>query len=225
LQSAELLKDRALLFVVQHRWKEAAADLSKAAELDPSNNLYRFLLAPLQVQIGDTDGYRLNCAQLLARFGDTADPINAERVAKPCLILPDAGVDLDAVGKLAEISVSKGKNHPFFAYFMVTKALAELRQGHFASAIDWMQQFLAGAAKVPPQNTLDRNLTASAHLIMAMAEHHLKREKEARASLASGSDLIDPEPGINGTWNDWLVAQALLKEARALIEGQTTTAK
>jgi len=45
-------------------------------------------------------------------FGETMNPEIAERTAMVCLILPSSGVDLEVVGKLAELARVRAKKHP-----------------------------------------------------------------------------------------------------------------
>jgi eukaryotic-like serine/threonine-protein kinase len=222
-QRAEALAARANIRAQNGRWREAAADYASLIELEPTDHLSYHLLAPLLVQSGDLEGYRRLCARLLARCGSTNDPFVAERMAKACLILPGSGVDLAAVGQLAETAVTVGKNDPSLPFFQFVKGFAEYRQDHFASAIEWEQKAFA----TPRVDFRD----AEAWMVLAMAYDQLKRTDEAHNALAKGIEIINrhvpkPESGYIGRdWNDWLIAQALMKEAKELIEGLPTTAQ
>jgi len=96
------------------------------------------------------------------------------------------------------------------------KGLAEYRQGHFASAAEWLR-------KVDGQ-TGDMYRTVQAHMALAMAQHQLKQTEEARVTLAKGLEIADthfPKPGkasLDEQWHDWIIAHTLMREARALIE-------
>ena len=63
------------------------------------------------------------------------------------------------------------------------------------------------------------------YMVLAMAHHQLKQTVEARAALASGVALAEAklprlENGDLGElWIDWLIGQALMKEAQALLGG------
>ena len=65
-------------------------------------------------------------------------------------------------------------------------------------------------------------------MLLAMSYYQLRRLDEARATLASGLEIADkklrkPESGDRGTyWADSIFAQVLVREARALIEGDGT---
>jgi hypothetical protein len=74
-------------------------------------------------------------------------------------------------------------------------------------------------------------------MVLAMADWQLKRTLEAQEALARGLEIArgvgidgDALPPLNHDWKDWIVlhfllreakAHALMKEARALIEGRT----
>jgi hypothetical protein len=57
-----------------------------------------------------------------------------------------------------------------------------------------------------------------------MAQWQLSHAEEARVALAKGAEIIAAQmPKLEGgdlgdSWNDWIIAHALLKEAKALIE-------
>jgi tetratricopeptide (TPR) repeat protein len=224
-QSSGVLQARANFFARQARWKEAAADLSRALELSPDNHEVWHTLAPVLVQEGRLDLYREHCRKSLERFGNTTDPTTAERIAKDCLILPDSGADLVTVAKMTHTALT-GKNYPWDrAWCRMLKGWADYRQGDFTSAAEWERKVLTPLTHDEPA----RNVEAC--LVQAMAYHQLNQPAKARAALAQGSQWAKPtlqkleDGGLGHDWGDWIIAQALLREARALIEGQPVTAR
>jgi serine/threonine protein kinase len=217
-----LLEGRVHFLVRRGRWKEAAADCSQLIEFQPDNHLYYHELAPLLVQSGDLEGYRRLCARIVAHFAGTNDPMVCERMAKACLILPSSEIDLAAAGKLAQTAVSTGTTSLYFPFYEFAKGLAEYRTGNFASAVEWMPKVLASSLPV-------RDVEAK--LVLAMAQQRLNRAEDARAALAEATaDMETQMPKLNGrdleeSWNDWIVARALMKEAKALIEGPNSITK
>jgi hypothetical protein len=142
-------------------------------------------------------------------------------MAKDCLILPSSGADWEAVSKLAETAVTAGKNQSEFPYFQCTKALAEYRTGHFAEAVGWAQKSIDN-----PSYPADANRFVDAYIVLAMAQYQMTQKNEARMTLAKGmgkaDELTKLESGDIGTgWRDWIIAHALMKEANALIQGET----
>jgi serine/threonine protein kinase/tetratricopeptide (TPR) repeat protein len=215
-QSAGPLSARGNLRARMGRWKEAAADFSKVVEFEPGNHEACHYLAPLLVQSGDLEGYRRHCARVVARFGGTNDPVIAERMAKDCLLLPKPGADLATESNWADTAVTVGTNHQYLAFFQFAKGLAEYRQGHFAGAIQWTEKVLAKTGRVPFRDV-------QACMVLAMAQYRSKQIDRARATFAKGVEIAETKlPRLDSgdlgyDWLDWIVAHALLREAKALI--------
>jgi serine/threonine protein kinase len=207
---------RADLFARRGRWKEAARDAAKVVEYHPESHESYHMLAPLLVASGDLEGYQQLCRRIVARFGETSALAVADRMAKDCLILPSAGVDLKPVAVMAEVAVSKGASTPPAPFYQCCKALAEYRQGHFDGAAHWAEL----AAKNPfPYSQ------AEAEAILAMSQYQLKQVEKARIALAKGDTVVAeqlPKLGshdLGYDWRDWIIVHALLTEAKGLIEG------
>jgi tetratricopeptide (TPR) repeat protein len=215
-----LLRIRGTLCAQFAQWALAAGDLTKAIALNPDENLNWYQLAPLLLETGDTDGYRKHCHAMLARFGTTNDPPIAGRTAKVCLLLPLDGADLAAAAKSAEIAVTLGKDDPSAADYQFAKGLAEYRQANFAQAVEWTQQALRQAGT-------DYSRDIQAYSVRSMALHRLNRAGEARealskATILAGAILPRLDSGDLGPdWHEWIIAQTLLREAKALIEGSS----
>jgi eukaryotic-like serine/threonine-protein kinase len=232
-ENSNTLMMRGALFASHTRWKEAAADLSRALELSPENHLIWHNLAVVLVQESRLELYREHCAKSIERFGNTADALTAERIAKDCMILPASGVDLDRVARMTQTAL-RGTNYPSgqgwsHAWCQLTKGLADYRQGHFASAVDWAEKGLRADQEGDVGGYRECNVEA--YTVQAMAYHQLNQPDKARAALAKGSELATTklakiEDGdLGGGWQDVIIAQVLLREAKALIEGQPVAAK
>jgi len=102
--------------------------------------------------------------------------------------------------------------------------LAEYRQGRFASTVEWMQRVVTNAGEV-----LERDVEAYA--VLAMAYYQLKQIAEARATFAKGLEIVDTKmPKLDSgdlgeSWIDWIIAHALVREAKALIHSTPATPK
>ena len=219
----ELLQSAAIAHARAGQWTNAVADFSRLIELEPTNHSFYHSLAPLLVQSADLDGYRRHCARILARFGGTSDPVIADRMAKDCLILSSSGVGLGAVGQLAETAVSLGTTNDYLAYFEGTKGWAEYRQGHFTEAERWLRKAIDNKSSPNATRYLED------YMVLAMTKYQMNQIEEARTALAKGLEIEEKElPHVDGgdlgdNWLDWIIAHALLKEARALIEGSSKT--
>ena len=60
---------------------------------------------------------------------------------------------------------------------------------------------------------------------MVLAQYQLKQQEEARTTLAKGLELANmrfPKAGkgnLDDQWHDWIYANALMGEAKTLIQG------
>jgi len=218
LGMAYLLQARGVLCAQFAQWTLAAGDLTNATTLDPDEHGNWYKLAPLLLAIGDAGGYRKHCHAMLARFGAANAPSIAERTAKACLLLQPDGADLAAATKLAETAVTLGKDDSWAAYYAFAKGLAEYRQANFAQAVEWTRKALS-------QPGTDYNRDVQAYSVLAMALHRLNQASEAREASSTATELAGAklprlESGDLGpAWYDWIMAQTLLREAKALIEG------
>ena len=219
-ENAGMLRSRGLFRARHGQWKEAAADLTQAAKLNPEEHRNWYQLAPLLIETGDLEGYRKHRAAMLARFDGTNDPPIAERTAKAFLLLPAVGADLVAASTLANWAADAGQDHAWLAYFQFGKGLAQYRQGRFAEAAAWTKKALTNPG------VYDRD--AQAYAVLAMAHDHLGQTNEAKAALAKASEITETKlPKLNGAspganFNDWLIAHILTREAKGLIEGGAT---
>jgi serine/threonine protein kinase/Flp pilus assembly protein TadD len=199
-------------------WQQAIAVLSKTFK--PGTRSYCQHLAALLVASGKLEDYRLLCREILVTFKGTRDVAAADQMAKACLLLPDSGADLSAAGELAETAVTAGTNHPYLYYFQATKALAEYRQGHFSSALDW-------SGRVLEQPNRNPELDEHAYAVLAMAHDRLGQSNEARSAFLKGLQIWDSQMphldsghiGSGGLWVDWISARALFREARQVVNG------
>jgi tetratricopeptide (TPR) repeat protein len=209
------------LLMQQGHFAEGAADYARVIELRPDDVEAWDYRAIALFASGQLEAYRDVCHQSLQRFAKTTNPFAADRIAVAYLILPASGPDLETAAKLGETAVSAGSNHQFSIWFRLCKGLAEYRQGRYDGAVDWMQQVLEHAGPIPERD-------AAAWLVLAMAQHKLKQADPARVSLIKGREIINTTmPTLEGrnlgeNWDDWVIAHALLKEAKALIESPST---
>jgi serine/threonine protein kinase/tetratricopeptide (TPR) repeat protein len=219
-----LFYQRSCFFARCHRWQEAVADLNTVLELVPLDDDAAFQLTVLLLETGDKQGYRVQCQKMVATFRNANAPGPLGETAEACLLAPAERDETLTAGQLADQAFELWKNSYLVHDLQLVKGLAEYRAGQFASAIDWVSKSIG-------QPTLFRGPRpdAAAYLVMAMAQHQLQRPDEARATLAKGADIVDTKllkrqnATLDENWLDWLVADILLREARALIEGPADT--
>jgi eukaryotic-like serine/threonine-protein kinase len=200
------------ILVASNQWAEAAAEYDRSLELDPKNHQAWRLAAYAHMGAGDTVGYHRICGELVERFGQTNDPVIAERTAKACSLAPNAVTDFRLVERLAERAVTGTEAHGDYRYFAQAKGLAEYRAAHFAQAIEWLGRFAPAAGG----NQRD----AIAFATLAMAHHRLSDLDQARQSLSRARDIIAKKPQDwqrAGDWFDWLHSEMLVREAEEIL--------
>jgi len=199
-------------------WAGAIRNFNRSVTADPTNHYAYHYLAPVLVQTGDLGAYRKLCERALSQFGETADPVVAERIAKDCMMLPPPAESLERLAKMADAAVAAGSTNSSWPYYMFVKGMAEYRQGHFAGALEWLRK-VAAQEGVPAR-------TAQADATLAMAEYQLGQTNAARETLAQGIKIAETELAKPGRidWNDGLIAQFLLREAQGLMTGTSAPA-
>jgi len=189
-------------------------------ELDPDEHLHLawFYQSVLRLQLGDVQGYRKVCQDMLTRFGQTKELTIAERTARSCLLAPAALDDLKPVFQLAEQLVTGTEKHWGHRWFLLPLGAADYRAGKYASAIDWLRKSLDASQPVPQRD-------AFATLFLAMAQYRVGQTTEARRLLKQAGQWMEErarslEPGDLGVeWSDWMRIQIVHREAEQLIHG------
>jgi tetratricopeptide (TPR) repeat protein len=204
-------------------WNKAAADLATADRLQPDS--YTSLqLGALLVHLGERDRYREHCRMMLAYWEKTPSPFVASNTVKACVLHADSQVDPDRIAKVAQVAVSGEDKHPFLEWYLFSGGLHAYRTGKFAEA-------LAACRHSRRRNARNQYeihaLTADDLTVEAMSLHRLGNAAEARQSLGEAKQLLDDRFSItdNRWWHDWLVADALYREAETLIEGPRNESK
>jgi tetratricopeptide (TPR) repeat protein len=224
----DLYAGRAGAFARMGRWPEAAADLSKALELKPSESTEWYQLAPLLLALTNSPSYDRHRHEALTRFTSPTDPQVAERIARLSLLLPVDGADLNLATKLADYAALAQYPDANLAWRQFTKGLAEYRRGRFESAITWLRMTLESSRRqnLPGwTHERERNRCAAAFLVEAMARQRLG-QPQAASAFKEGTDIVQLQfPALESgnlgrEWPDWLIAHILLREAATLIEGK-----
>jgi len=194
-------------------WQEAAVVAEHILEAQPDYHLAYHTLAPLYVVTTNLNAYHQLCLRIISTFSNTTDMFIADRMAKDCLILPSAGVDLQPVAAMAQLAITKGKGSGTEFFFQICDALAQYRLGNYETALGQATRSAGFRVNVSQ---------AEAFSIMAMAQYRLGNAIAAQQALTNCNEVIknklakigDP-PGED--WRDWIIAHALQNEANDLI--------
>lgn len=229
--------------LIKHR-RQQAAELWRIAMLGPNDEGSLFTAwnlafnslsyGPLLIELGDNATYEKLRVALVNATGDTDDAGTAERALKACLLLP---IDADQASQMKHyadvLRHTTAASSSWYSWANFALALFEYRQGHYAQALQLVPQDSAIELVDAP---LRPGLKANSHMIAAMALYQLHQSAQARLELAQYRDVIetnfsgplqlgsDLDKGgyyVSGPWHDWWTAHVLLREAEALINGQT----
>jgi tetratricopeptide (TPR) repeat protein len=226
-QRGELYAARAEVFARMGQWADSIADLKHAIALSPSSPNYRFQMAALVLDGGEAGSYERYRREALSRFVDPDDPTLAAQVAEMSLMRAVEGTELEAAAKLAD----RGASAEYFDLGLVqrqlAKSLADYRAGRFESAIQWSERVLASAKKrdlIGWTHERERNRSAAALFVQAMAHHQLKHTDASKVSFAGGAEIVQARfPEVDGAemgreWAQMLIARNLFREAQALVQ-------
>jgi hypothetical protein len=186
-------------------------------------------LGPSLIELGDLSGYDRFRRENLARFAGTTYPVS-DRIIKINLLLPADPKMMQELLPHVEVAektfavVEDSASTDVFqaAWRSVSLALLEYRRGDYSKAANWCRRCLAY-----PEHNAPRSATA--HLILAMAEWQMNQQKDAQAELNQGQEMIEAKfrsgldrgTGVQGFWFDWVFARILLRETRTLVQSQS----
>jgi len=206
------------VFGSRGNWTAAIRNFNRSITADPTNCFAYPYLGPALVQTGDLAGYRNLCERALSQFGETTDPTIAEQIAKLCMMLPPPATNLPRLVKMADIASAAAPTSTLSAQYAFVKGLAEYRQGHYASALEWLGK--VGTPEGVPA------LAVQADSIRAMAQFQSGQTDAARAALAQAVKIAGEKLNQAGRidWHEGLVAQLLVREAQGLMAGSPVRA-
>jgi eukaryotic-like serine/threonine-protein kinase len=179
---------------------------------------------PALIESAELNAYEDFREEAIARY--TALPVpTGDRIVKICLLLPAnerllAALHTFTEGTATSLANADANGDVFTAAWRsVSLALWEYRRGDYGKSAEWAKRCLS----YPEANNGPR--TATAHILIAMADQRLGRAPEARAEFLKGRDMIEAGKErhtlgspVQGFWFDWAFARVLLREATALME-------
>jgi WD40 repeat protein len=210
--AADRSRALALYYAERLQWSEVKTALARAIELVPDDHFSWYQLGAVLAYLGDAAAYDIHRKAMLERFGDTQDPMRAERTVKVCLLLPAEADQRQRLEQLADLAVTRGENASIVRFFQLARGLAAYRQGDDQAVELWLGRSLAA-------KNATWNCSVPALAILAMSRARRGQAKEAHDSLTTARVLFEqqaPRPGseaFRGLWFDYLQCQVLLAEA------------
>jgi WD40 repeat protein/tetratricopeptide (TPR) repeat protein len=197
-------------------WQQVIDDYAKLPKLEV--NLEQLCeYASVLLLNGDDKGYRQVCRRVQQRFGQTQAPLELYLLARILTLAPhDVAKPVQVVQQLEKAVAA----HPGEACFHHTLAVAHYRAGQFDLAVQGLQKSLK----------LDWGGHVLDWLVLAMANHRLGQEAEARQWLDKAVQWIEQAHKANpggaagrlpvSSLSDHLEVLLLRREAEALMRGK-----
>jgi len=205
----------AILLAAAHRPQEAEQTSRRVLELKPGDPVVHYQFALLRLHLGDRDGHRKTCVEMLKRF-DSSDLNAAYWTAWTCTLAPDAVTDWQPVVRLAEKSLGTDpKNCDKLQHL----GAVLYRAGRFEEGAKWLTEAETALKESPnPRTTV-----VYSQLFLAMTQHRLGHAAEADKWLKKAMQEIDRPPpeqsqAAASSWNRRLTLQLLRHEAEELLK-------
>jgi tetratricopeptide (TPR) repeat protein len=198
-------------YAEQQKWREAADDFKRTAELVPEHQQAGSRIALLRLRAGDSAGYRQHCQVLLEQALETRNPSLANNLVWACTLAPGAVPDPKSLVERMEKEFQTG---PAPWQYFGTLGAALYRAERFDDAVRRLEEAikLRGKGGVPQD-----------WLFLAMAHHRLGHAAQARKWLDQSARAIEqadpkqPTTDAGSGWSDRIEVQLLHREAQALI--------
>jgi tetratricopeptide (TPR) repeat protein len=195
------------------RWSEAAEFGLLLIGQKPEDTLLWVQVPPVAV-LSEYDAiYPEVCRAILELFRRAPTPENFDRGFKACLLKPGA-IDMAEIPlSLLSMTLDEGTVPEWLpSWFWSARALLAYRSGDAELAVKNVNQSVQHA---PNDHCHALNLA-----VLAMAQHDLKQPEKARTALDEGLQLLTRLQAGDRHHPDTLIAEILLREAEALIDGK-----
>jgi tetratricopeptide (TPR) repeat protein len=174
--------------------------------------------AVLCLATGDVDGYRATCKELTARVALSKEADASQRVALLCALSPESGVELSHLLRLAGVGGSAEES----PLPRMARGAAQYRLNQAADAVKHLQEAVRLASSQQDGRPLE---TATAYLLLGLAQARLGATNEAHRCLGQAVTLLDqdipsPATGDHGRGAfDGLACRVLHREAEQVLAG------
>jgi tetratricopeptide (TPR) repeat protein len=205
-------RERGNWYAERGQWKDAIADYAQVFRLD-ANTLDAMRLGFLLAYSGEKQRFREHGQAVLHRWASTEKNDEADQTLKTIILIPDYKADAKQLARLAEAAVAGDRTRDWYEWWLMAKALHDVRTGRYADAVTACR---ASRQRAPESKGEPQVLTALDLVIEALALQGAGQADQARRTLDQAKALIESHvPGIDGDdwWSDWLSAHLLYREA------------
>jgi WD40 repeat protein/tetratricopeptide (TPR) repeat protein len=198
------------------RWSEAAEFGLLLIGQKPEDTLLWVQVPPVAVLSEHDTIYPEVCRAILELYRKAPMPENFERAFKACFLKRRA-IDMSELPlNLIPTTLDEGKVPDHVRpWIWSTSALLAYRQGDAELAVKSVNQ-----SEQHTSNLLFDYFHAINLAVLAMAQHDLKQPEKARTALNEGQQLLTRLQANDRYNHDTLIAEILLREAEALIDGK-----
>jgi eukaryotic-like serine/threonine-protein kinase len=216
---------------IQGRWREAANRFSALMEIDKLDQWGPVTLdyqscGVVLVECGDSEAYERFRQEAVASFSSVTNGDAAGRILKTCLLPPvnqEMMAQLQPLGAIVERWAATQNFKAIPAWGAIPVSLWKYRLGDYDAALDYCPRGL----DISNNNASARDATF--RIIIAMTCQQRGQSSEAQSELEQARQVIEAKfqhgldrgNHVSGIWYDWVFARILLREATALIEGQS----
>jgi tetratricopeptide (TPR) repeat protein len=217
--TAETLFNRGKALARLGLFDEAARDLRRMTELDPTQSYPAYIYASLLAWRGDRDACRVLARDMVARFGGGPRPEWREHACKVAALLPGLVDDPSGLPGMAEAALAAGADKQLVPWLKMARVMAEYRAGHDEAAADAGTDAVAALAPMKGAGLA----RAACHYFRAMALHRLGRADDANAAYdeaereVAASDRVAGTDDLGDGTENWFVCHAVRREARAAL--------
>jgi serine/threonine protein kinase/WD40 repeat protein len=191
------------------KWKEAAGEIAKVAQLNPNDVRLRILLANLFLQMDDTQGYRKLCEETAKELDQLPFDLTVANNTVWLFCLSSGAVpDYKSLVTLAERALKEPWNEQQRLVHLNTLGVILFRAGRYQEAIDRLNERVnAGEATGAPVDWV----------FLAMAHHRLGNKAEAKRWLEKfRANKVPDYRTSRDLWND-LEIRFFAREVEALL--------
>ena len=223
-EARKLLTARVRHLGRQREWRQAAAVLTRLYALDhAAAYIWSHSEATFLSWVGDREGYRRACRELLNRFGTNNNLDLISQIVFACLLEPGGVADLSKLAPLVDRFAGTAPANLDIS--ILAAGFYEYRRGHYGAALDRLRPLPEALATTGP----DQTSRATACVIRAMAYQKLDQGDDARRQLAVAEAQAKPvnfDPGRAGPlpsgWSNWVRYHLLRREADGLLRRQVS---
>lgn len=211
---------RAIQHLRQEEWLKAAEDFQRSQELQPAATWHWLETSIALAASGELERHRVHCVAMLERFGASARAGDLEHTAKCCLLIPETGLNLEQLSRLADRAVElDDADAPYHEWRLFAQGLAQFRTENYEESLAAFGRTRQFNQKLESPN---HRLNATCLLLSGMCRHHLGAKSDAVEIVRQALAIMESDPPQTAVeWLNWMEFEILYREAKPLFPAIT----